>query len=227
MKSLFTIIIFSITFINIACAQISKNSENTYQLPASKKVVLNLPFARNIIIKTWDKKEVSFKTSIKADNEDIAGIHEMKVKESTDELNIETGYKDQKKNRNFCGCDQDKDNNRGSWNCVCLETSYEIWLPKNTILKMETINGNIEIRGLESDISINSINGFVDIAYNAQTKANLDFSTINGDIFTDFDINKQGNLQKFSKNVKTSLNGGGARLELETINGDIYFRKAK
>ena len=55
MKSLFTIIIFSITFINIACAQISKNSENTYQLPASKKVVLNLPFARNIIIKTWDK----------------------------------------------------------------------------------------------------------------------------------------------------------------------------
>ena len=112
----------------------------------------------------------------------------MKVKESTDELNIETGYKDQKKNRNFCGCDQDKDNNRGSWNCVCLETSYEIWLPKNTILKMETINGNIEIRGLESDISINSINGFVDIAYNAQTKANLDFSTINGDIFTDFDI---------------------------------------
>ena len=43
--------------------------------------------------------------------------------------------------------------------------------------------------------------------------------------YTDFDINKKGNLTKYSKDIKTQLNGGGPDLELETINGDIFFRK--
>lgn len=223
MKPILTLLICSITIINIACAQIDTQSVNTYKFPASRKVSLELPFARNIIVKTWDKQQVSFKTMMKADNEDIMDIYEMKVEEATDVLHIETGYKEQKKYKNFCGCDNDR--GRGSWNCVCLEISYEIMLPKNTILSMETINGNIEIRGLESDISINSINGFVDIAYSTQAKADLTFSTINGEIYTDFDISKKGNLTKYSKSIKSSLNGGGAELELETINGDIYFRK--
>jgi hypothetical protein len=210
----------------IPCAQISQQSDHTYSFPASKKVIFDLPFARKITIKTWDKKEVLFKTSVKADNEEVANLHQMKAKEGNDALRITTDYADTKeKNRNFCGCDNERD--RSKWNCMCLEVSHEIFLPANAILQLETINGNIEIRGLESEIHVNTINGFVDIAYRPQAKANIEFSTINGDIYTDFDINKKGNLTKYSKDIKSQLNGGGPELELETINGDIFFRKVQ
>lgn len=224
MKSLIFTFFLGFTFAQIACAQIDKQSENTYSLPESKKVVFDLPFARKIVIKTWNKNEVLFKTNLKADNEEVAKLHEMQGEESGGTLYITTDYaKNGERNRNFCGCDNDRD--RSKWNCMCLEVSHEIYLPANTILKMETINGDIEVRGLEGNINIETINGFIDIAYSAQAKSDIEFSTINGDIYTDFDINKKGNLTKFSKDIKTQLNGGGPELELETINGDIFFRK--
>lgn len=224
MKPFFTFLICSVAIVHIACAQIKKPSENSYKFPEGQKIVLDLPFARKITVKTWDKSEVLFKTNLTADNDEVAKIHEMKVVEGSEALRITTNYADAKsKNRNFCGCEDDRGNN--GWNCLCLEVSHELFVPKNAILDIKTINGDIEIRGLESEMKINTINGFVDVAYRVQAKANVDFSTINGDIYTDFDINKKGNLQRFSQNIKTSLNGGGAALELETINGDIYFRK--
>lgn len=224
MKTLFIFLICSITIVNIACAQIKKESEKSYPFPAGKKVVLDVPFAKKITVKTWNKQEVLFKTNLTADDEAVAKLHEMEANESTDALRIKTDYADSKsKNRNFCGCENDRNNN--GWNCLCLEVSHELFVPTNTILKIETINGDIEISGLESEMNINTINGFVDVTYGVQAKATIQFSTINGDIYSDFDINKQGNMQKFSKNVKTQLNGGGAPLVLETINGDIFLEK--
>ncbi|MFN7119663.1 MAG: hypothetical protein ACK4TA_22905 [Saprospiraceae bacterium] len=224
MKSIIFTSLFSFMFIQIACAQITQNTENTYALPESRKVTFDLPFARKINVKTWDKKEVLLKTKLTADNEEVAKLHEMRVIESNGSLLIKTDYADTgEKNRNICGCNDDK--NRSRWNCICLEVSHEIFLPANTVLNMETINGDIEVRGLQGDIHLETINGFIDIAYSPQAQADIEFSTINGDIYTDFDINKKGNLTKYSKDIKTQLNGGGPDLELETINGDIFFRK--
>lgn len=226
MKSLLFTFLINILLLPITCAQITQQADHTYALPATKKVIFDLPFARKITVKTWDKQEVLFKTSIKAENEEVAKIHEMTVNEGSDALRIKTDYADTKdKHRNFCGCEENQ--HKGSWNCLCLEVNYDIYLPVNAVLKMETINGNIEVRGMEGDIHLETINGFIDIAYNIGTKTDINFSTINGEIYTDFDINKKGNLRKFSKDIKTQLNGGGPELALETINGDIYFRKAQ
>ncbi|MBK7872741.1 MAG: hypothetical protein IPJ74_19725 [Saprospiraceae bacterium] len=224
MKSFIFTYIFVITTATLF-AQINKNSENTWKLPSSKKVTMDLPFARNIVVKTWDRQEVLLKTAIKADNEEVANIHQMNVTEGADALYIKTDYKKQsgRKYNNFCSCDSD----RSKWNCVCIEINHEIFLPKNAILSMETINGDIEIKDFESQMHIESINGFVDITFSPSAKADLDFSTINGEIYTDFDISKQGKMTRYSKDIRSQLNGGGATLELETINGDIYFRKGK
>ncbi|MDX1943597.1 MAG: hypothetical protein SFU99_23725 [Saprospiraceae bacterium] len=224
MKS-FTFIYIFLMIASTSFAQINKDSESTWKLPSSKKVTMDLPFARNIVVKTWDRQEVLLKTAIKADNEEVASIHQMNVTESADALHIKTDYKKQsgRKYNNFCSCDSERSN----WNCVCIEIKHEIFLPKNAILSMETINGSIEIKGFESQMHIESINGFVDITFSPSAKADLDFSTINGEIYTDFNINNVGKMSKYSKEVRSQLNGGGAELELETINGNIYFRKGK
>ncbi|GAF98215.1 unnamed protein product, partial [marine sediment metagenome] len=73
----------------------------------------------------------------------------------------------------------------------------------------------------ESPISISSIDGEIDISLLANTPANLNFSTFDGEIYTDFDIdfNKKGKDGKRSMNYiggrnssNGTINGGGVKI---------------
>lgn len=52
------------------------------------------------------------------------------------------------------------------------------------------------------------------------------FHTIHGEIYSDFELENTLKDEMFPE-IKTAWRGGGEQLELETINGDIFFRKAK
>ena len=96
-------------------------------------------------------------------------------------------------------------------------------------------NGDIDIKfgtvNQNSPISIHATNGMIDITLPANTPANISMSTINGEIFTNFDID----FEKRDKNglsyigggqkIKGKINGGGVDIKLETINDNIYLRK--
>jgi len=96
-------------------------------------------------------------------------------------------------------------------------------------------NGDINIDfgtvNQKSPISIHATNGIIDITLPAATPANISMNTINGEIFTNFDIDFEkkekdglsyiGGGQK----IKGKINGGGVDIKLETINDNIYLRK--
>ena len=96
-------------------------------------------------------------------------------------------------------------------------------------------NGDIDIDfgtvNQNSPISLHATNGVIDIKLPANTPANIAMSTINGEIFTNFDIDFEkkekdglsyiGGGQK----IKGTINGGGVDIKLETINDNIYLRK--
>lgn len=96
-------------------------------------------------------------------------------------------------------------------------------------------NGDINIDfgtvNQNAPISINATNGIIDITLPANTPANIAMSTINGEIFTNFDIDFErkekdglsyiGGGQK----IKGTINGGGVDIKLVTINDNIYLRK--
>jgi Putative adhesin len=98
-----------------------------------------------------------------------------------------------------------------------------------------TVNGEIEVvfsrLNQEKPSHISATNGFIDVTLPADTKADVELHTINGEAYSDFDI-------KFPENEKTKgmklvrnrgdsgkINGGGVELTLNAINDNVYLRK--
>ena len=84
----------------------------------------------------------------------------------------------------------------------------------------------------EKPSSISNVSGAVDIALPAAAKSNLNLHSINGEIYTDFDLPKKQtkdgmNKVGFGNTIKTEINGGGVGIQLNTISGNIYVRKQK
>lgn len=102
---------------------------------------------------------------------------------------------------------------------------------------LDLVNGDIEIAfssvNQKSPMSIKTINGEIDLTLPASAKVNLELNTLHGDVFTDLDINiekpekKEDNGWFLAGSSKTNgtLNGGGVKLNISTINGNIYLRK--
>jgi len=96
-------------------------------------------------------------------------------------------------------------------------------------------NGDINIDfgtvNQQAPISINAINGVIDITLPANTPADISMSTINGEIFTNFDIDFESKSKKGlsyiggGQKIKGKINGGGVDIKFVTINNNIYLRK--
>ncbi|HKK45304.1 MAG TPA: DUF4097 family beta strand repeat-containing protein [Balneolaceae bacterium] len=79
--------------------------------------------------------------------------------------------------------------------------------------------------------SISLVSGYIDITMPASTKANLKLSSISGEIYTNMDIATSGDKKDMMRlggghEIDGSLNGGGVEMDLKSVSGDIYLRKA-
>jgi predicted membrane protein len=99
-------------------------------------------------------------------------------------------------------------------------------------MTVNTVHGDIEgslSPNLKNPISIISVHGHVDIAMPAATKANLNLGTVYGEIFVDpefkIEIEKTGNMVKYSDNVNGKINGGGLDIKLSSTHNNVYLRK--
>jgi hypothetical protein len=101
-------------------------------------------------------------------------------------------------------------------------------------------NGNVEIvfskMTPEKPNSILSVNGYVDVTLPKDTKADLELNTVNGEAYTDWDIQvdkdassamSMGLAEMNMFNVAGKINGGGIPISIQSVNGDIYLRKSK
>lgn len=103
-------------------------------------------------------------------------------------------------------------------------------------LILDVINGDIEIIfssvNQNNPMSIKSINNDIDITLPAASKADFELSTLQGDIYTDLDINvvkrsdkNELNFIGGSNHIKGTLNGGGVNINVSSINGNLFLRK--
>ncbi len=99
-----------------------------------------------------------------------------------------------------------------------------------------TTNGDINITfkslNQEKPNSIKSINGYVDVTLPANAKSAIKMRAMNGEIFTNFELTMktaEDNTRRIGGGgkIEGSINGGGAELDLNTINDNIYLRKAE
>jgi DUF4097 and DUF4098 domain-containing protein YvlB len=73
-------------------------------------------------------------------------------------------------------------------NMVCSQIDYEVFLPHQATLKVETISGNIHIQDADDAVYAKSISGFVDMNWSGSKGANVSMKSITGELYSDLDI---------------------------------------
>jgi hypothetical protein len=99
-------------------------------------------------------------------------------------------------------------------------------------LEIKTVHGDIDAsfeNAPKSAVSIASVHGHVDVALPLATKATLRLRTQFGEILVDpafkIEIDKTGEMVRYSDNVSGKINGGGINVELSATHNNVYLRK--
>ena len=105
-----------------------------------------------------------------------------------------------------------------------------------------TVNGNVTVNYLAVPPDASSyytVNGKLEVTYPANLSANLQFKSMNGQFYTDFDNTEflptqvevthdkraGGTTYKLNKNTPVKVGAGGKLFKFETLNGNIYIKK--
>ena len=221
MKKITLLAAFCLTIGSLFAQKVVEKHAN---ISANGKVTLNIQIADSIRVITWNKNEAYIKASVNVNDNKDNDDYEWTFDDANGDFSVKSKFKDNMKRTYRSDC-----------NCTCNYESkiyVEVYVPENTSLSIETINGDITITGKTADVKARSISGFVDFAINPETKAYLEMKTISGTMYSNVDLGTndkdkaKGARHVGGNNVNAELNGGGKRIDLESISGDIYFRKA-
>src|SRR4051794_10481869 len=215
MKNIIAFILFCLLS---CCTYAQKIIEQHLNYSAGKKITINLQIADSIRIITWNKNEVYAKAAVNINDNKNNDVYTTAFDAAGNEIEITTKI-DEQKSKHL----------RDSCNCNCNYKSdiyWDVYVPQDADFSIETINGNIIIEGNTGAVRAHSISGFIDLQLAASKKADLKMSTISGTIYTDLAINSSGH-NRGGNAVSYEYNGGGEDVDLETISGDIYLRKAQ
>jgi hypothetical protein len=93
-------------------------------------------------------------------------------------------------------------------------------------LDVEAVNGGIQIdlTAVTSDVKVETVNGAIRLDLPVDVKADLDASCVNGGINIDDQFKMSATSQESRRRIAGSLNGGGPRVSVETVNGGIRIR---
>lgn len=93
-------------------------------------------------------------------------------------------------------------------------------------IKAKTLSGDVDYVGViysDGAYSFKSHSGDVLLTVPSDAAFDLEAKTFSGSIETDFEITLAGKISK--KELKGSVNGGGATLEIKTFSGDVHLKK--
>lgn len=92
----------------------------------------------------------------------------------------------------------------------------------------QTVNGSINVRmeslGSSSDMEFETVNGSVRVEAPSNLAADISMTTVNGSLTSDFPLTVQGRISK--QRINATINGGGRRLTMKTVNGSIELRRS-
>jgi hypothetical protein len=215
--------------LNAAVAQ--KIISKTFPYAKGQLVNLDLKFGQNIKLKGWDKNEVSIKISVDINDNKLNEAFLADFNTSASQIYVNADI-DEKMLKNAKCEDCPDSNNVSMWNNkrVCTKIQYEVYLPRKAELKVKTISADIEIADFEGPLEAKNISGFIDVAVPANQKADVLMKSITGECFSDLELamnNEPRNSGPVGVKIEAKINGGGSRMELETISSNIYLRRKK
>jgi DUF4097 and DUF4098 domain-containing protein YvlB len=95
-----------------------------------------------------------------------------------------------------------------------------------TSAAISAVNGAVKVSNeaqLQGDLAVETVNGGIDIEINRKSAFSVEASTVNGGISCDFPVTVQRHF--VGRSLNGQVNGGGHKLTLETVNGQIKISK--
>ena len=192
------------------------------------QINIDFQFADQIIIKSWDKKEAYVKAIVNINNNEDNDKFSLTVRETNDGAKLVSEIDDLDEISNEVEVYRHGEIIRSD-HCVDMEIDFEIFLPAGSEIRLETISGDIEIMGFNSKMEVKTISGFIDVTLDPRSKNDILMETITGEFYSDLDLDRQSKSEWknhwIGGDLETTLNGGGPRIKLETISGNIYLRR--
>jgi hypothetical protein len=94
-------------------------------------------------------------------------------------------------------------------------------------VRAETVNGDITVRmdalRGSGDLHFETVNGKVTAYLPPNFQGEVELETVNGSLRTDFPMTVQGRFDP--RHMRATIGGGGPRLRLITVNGDVHLGK--
>lgn len=210
MKKSTILVVLWLCFTTMQAQQIIEKHMN---FTGKESVALNIQIADSIMIQTWNRNEVYVKGSVDVNDNKDNEAYETAFDESGKTLTVKTGFRE--------GYFKGRKNH-------CTESSiyFQVFMPENTRFTVETIDANVIITGKTTQMNVKSISGYIDLAVPANKSADIDFSTISGTMYSNLDLEMHGKHGGIPSKIEERLNKGGDHIKLETISGDIFFRKS-
>ena len=201
--------------------------EKSSPIKENEELTLDFQFADKITITTWNKNEVYVKATISINNNEDNDMFKLELDQRSTGIKFESEIENM---RNLQTRKRiiDEDGHTIIYNSIDMDLYFEVKVPENVDLEIETISGDIEIKGVLGRMDINTISGFIDLSLPVKHNADVELSTISGGMYSDFEFNNEKNngYHHYGKHdLSKRLNNGGTRIFLETISGDIYLRK--
>lgn len=205
-----------------------------------QRIEVEVPFAKHIEVKTWDKPNIYFKADLTTEEGKHLDLYKLNIDEGSSQIKIESDPTDifKKSQKEYADAHPNKDGNY--YNNFEYTFNYVLYVPKNAKFKVKSINGNLDAEVIEGDFTADLINGYINIK---KYSGILDLSTINGEIdlkmvdtkmhsetingniFADESMNLKSEDRHVGQEVSGSFGNGTNDLRLKTINGYIYLRK--
>ncbi len=101
-----------------------------------------------------------------------------------------------------------------------------------------TVNGDVEVQSKtapSTDTNFTTVNGAVRLTFPPQLAANIQYTSVSGDFYTDFDVTASPLKEEKKKNGGTyykiggksslQVGEGGPRIKITTVNGDMYLKR--
>lgn len=229
-----TIFLVCFVIVEITSAQ-QRVEEKTFSTDSDETIRLNLRFGESIVVKGWDRNEVSFQAVIEINSGRLNDAFVVNYSDGNSGIRIETDFdKDKLDGGRASDCPESKYssyswNNEGDPNVICSNISFELYVPRNSDLQLETIAADIELYDLNGPIEAKSISGYVDLSWPEKNGADISMQTVTGEAYSNLDNltfkNRKEELPLVGYELRGAIGAGGPIVRLESVSGDVYLRK--
>ncbi|WP_128755217.1 DUF4097 family beta strand repeat-containing protein [Aquimarina sediminis] len=236
MKNVLKLVLFCFISMQINAQKVIEKKLRT----SADLVKVEFKFADNIVIKTWDKKDIYLKASVDINDGEFNEYFSLEIKNTSSVLDISSSYGELfdkwKKER--------KDKSEKNWspcNNLDINAEYTLFLPKSSTLRVKSISGNVESQSYHGELVVDIISGNIDIKdYNGDmnlktisgdidinvSRSRIKAETMSGMIYSDKNMQFDHNKNRIAGSKVTGTFGDiRSELHLQTISGSIFLRK--